>query len=336
MLAWVGVVAFSHPSHTGWFVLLLFCGAMLALAALRWGGRYHPYLVSLALILTLWACTLLSVVLSPGLFSPFPAGWVLVVASSTLLLGRVMGLWAVLLSITALLLTGGSLNAEALLIWAVIYLGSFSLMLVFTEGHRRTLDMLGKQQKAQETLQAGLQVAEDHTQAFEDALPDLVVRVTQHGRVLDVHAAEGQALPVRAEFLVGRPLQDVLDVRAAEAVLQAVEWAVSGAGIQTLEIETQLYRQGQFTYDCRVSRLSDSHALVFLRDITEQKQAQQAQQRRLRQMERLDGLSSRLAAGGNQHENILLVVAEQSALLVDSVCLIFGVEQGLLGPAGRA
>ncbi|NJL94674.1 MAG: PAS domain S-box protein [Anaerolineae bacterium] len=119
-----------------------------------------------------------------------------------------------------------------------------------------------------------LQRSEKRNRAMLEAMPDLVLRMNQAGVYLDIKPgdpAEAFELPLNA---VGRAVHEVLPPEGAAQAQQAITDALHTAQTQIIEYQSKVAGQPQ-DYEARVIQTKEDEVVVFVRNITERKQAQQ-------------------------------------------------------------
>lgn len=120
--------------------------------------------------------------------------------------------------------------------------------------------------------------AHDRMSALIRAIPDLLFEVDREGRYLDHHAASIDLPGVASADLIGRTVDEVLPVPAADALMMAVAEADTEGhsyGVQ-MHLDTL---DGEVCYELSVARreagrLKDKSFIVLARDVTERNQAQ--------------------------------------------------------------
>lgn len=130
----------------------------------------------------------------------------------------------------------------------------FADLLASTENRRRSEIRLRK--------------SENRNKALLSAIPDLMFRLTHHGRFLDVHAADPADLLVPADKIIGRYLGDILPEDVAGLCLDHIKKAISTGNKEVFEYEL-FFRESFRNYEARVVRSEKDEVLFVVRDITE-------------------------------------------------------------------
>lgn len=141
--------------------------------------------------------------------------------------------------------------------------------------------MAGQLKESFEALAAkneALQQSESRNQAFLNAIPDLILRVSQDGIYLDLVEVKEVGMLADKQSHLGRSVYDVLPQPVADQYMHHIQQAVLAG--ETQAFEYQLMVQGQRRdYEARVVRSGDEETILIVRDITAQKRAEKELQR---------------------------------------------------------
>lgn len=118
-----------------------------------------------------------------------------------------------------------------------------------------------------------LAAAEQRLARELDALPDLVLRLDNDGRVVDLRTAPDIKLPVAPAEAVGRSAYELFP-ELAEQLPPALGLAFQGKRAHSFEYERTAGQQHTYL-EARVVRCSTEHALVLVRDVTERRWLQE-------------------------------------------------------------
>ncbi|MGP1387608.1 MAG: PAS domain S-box protein [Thainema sp.] len=133
------------------------------------------------------------------------------------------------------------------------------------------LDITEKKQVEQSLYQQ-----EEHNRAVLEAIPDLLVRVRRDGTCLNViHPQSNQAgrfLPLESH------LSEVLPPSLLQQQMDYIHYALTSRQMQIYEHQLDKYGQRVFE-EVRVVPVTEDEALLMVRDITEQKQAEEERDR---------------------------------------------------------
>jgi PAS domain S-box-containing protein len=120
-----------------------------------------------------------------------------------------------------------------------------------------------------------LRRVETRQRALLDAIPDLMFRIGRDGTYLDYKADTDRDLLTSPDDVVGRTVGDRLPAPLAARVMRAVERAIDGEGVQTVEYELDIRGDRRF-YEGRIAAGGADEALLIVREITDRKAAEQA------------------------------------------------------------
>ncbi len=120
-----------------------------------------------------------------------------------------------------------------------------------------------------------LQKSEARNQAFLNAIPDLILRISQDGIYLDVVDAKNMALLVSSHDRLGKRVQDVLPPELATQYMQHIQRAIATGEPQSFEYNLMV-QDTQRDYEARVVNNGSDEAILIVRDITDRKRAEAA------------------------------------------------------------
>jgi PAS domain S-box-containing protein len=120
-----------------------------------------------------------------------------------------------------------------------------------------------------------LRRVETRQRALLAAIPDLMFRIGRDGTYLDFRADTDRDLFTPADEIVGRTVRDRLPAGLADEVMAAIERAISGGGVQTVEYELDIRGAHRF-YEGRIAAAGADEALLIVREITDRKAAEAA------------------------------------------------------------
>jgi PAS domain-containing protein len=126
-------------------------------------------------------------------------------------------------------------------------------------------------QKRAETLYA---TVVDELHGVLHALPDLYFRLDAEGLVIDFNIGSGFDAYVTSDDFLGRRPDEFLPAEVASGMRKAIAAARLSREVQTFEITLETPGAGRACFEGRHVALPDGGAVVIVRDITEQRQAQ--------------------------------------------------------------
>jgi signal transduction histidine kinase len=130
--------------------------------------------------------------------------------------------------------------------------------------------------------------------ALLDAMPDMMIRLTHDGHVLDIRAEESVLRIGPGAPIVGGRLHEVLPAGVAEAVLSGASAALETGEVQTLDVSFDL-PLGRRDFETRITPSGADEVTAIVRDFTDQRAAQsELRQSRTRIVEATDAERRRL------------------------------------------
>jgi PAS domain S-box-containing protein len=121
-------------------------------------------------------------------------------------------------------------------------------------------------------LQA-LAASDRRTRALLAAIPDLMFRIARDGTYLDFNAESDRDLATPPDQVIGRTVRQRLPREVADTISAAIECALAGDGVQTVEYELVL--QGEHRhYEGRIVASGADEVLLIVREITDRKEAE--------------------------------------------------------------
>jgi diguanylate cyclase (GGDEF)-like protein len=125
-------------------------------------------------------------------------------------------------------------------------------------------------------IRAGMAYDEVHradgsNRALLQAIPDLVLRVSRDGVILENQMDQGRVRRSRYERYLGRKLSEVLPSEVSRKALELVDRVLATGGLHSAEFQLPEVRRVRHL-EARVIGSGDSGAIFFLRDITRRRQ----------------------------------------------------------------
>jgi diguanylate cyclase (GGDEF)-like protein len=113
--------------------------------------------------------------------------------------------------------------------------------------------------------------ADRSNRALLQAIPDLVLRVSRDGLILDAGMEQSRVRRSRFEGCFGRTLSEVLPPEAAREAMALVQRALASSGLHSTEWQIPEVRRVRHL-EARMIASGDSEIIAFIRDITRRKQ----------------------------------------------------------------
>ena len=120
-------------------------------------------------------------------------------------------------------------------------------------------------------IEEALRLSETKTRALLNAIPDLVLRCTCDGIILDYHSSNIVGIPLITSDLTGKKISDVFSLEIVEAFVRNTGHGLLSDAAQIcflLPIDNEKSRY----FESRAVRCSSDEVLVIVRDITDRKQ----------------------------------------------------------------
>ncbi len=152
---------------------------------------------------------------------------------------------------------------------------------------RRRISSLEKTEEA-------LRESEEVLRRTFEAIPDLFFLISSEGIFLDFKGKRDE-LPLPPEEFLGKRIDDVLPAQMAESILDAISYTLETKFPNIIEYDFSLGDEIH-QFEARILYLSRGKAAIFVRDITERKQAE----KNLRQASRIEATTT--LAGGVAHD----------------------------------
>lgn len=146
---------------------------------------------------------------------------------------------------------------------------------------------LQQAQAEQHDAKLTLQETQAKNRAFLQAIPDLIMEISDEGIYLDfIEAKDMDLLVVNATERLGKRVFDVLPEAIAHQYMQAIHQTLATHQTQTFEYQLQIHGKHN-EYEARVVPSGDRTTLLIVRDITERKRTERALRLEREKSERL-------------------------------------------------
>lgn len=133
-------------------------------------------------------------------------------------------------------------------------------------------DNVTERKKAEEALK----ISESRNRAIVNAVPDLLLQVTDEGVILDYRIPDESALYLPPGEFLERNIHDIFPEDIVALAMQSIEEAIKTNTVQMFTYELSM--QGELRYyESRTVHLEGQKSLLVIRDITNRKIAEQAQ-----------------------------------------------------------
>ncbi len=119
-----------------------------------------------------------------------------------------------------------------------------------------------------------LRISERNNKALLDGIPDLIVRITEDGTILDFKQSDQQDLIQFFAGAIGSPIEKLLPDSMAGKLLTFTKKVIDLGEIQQFESEVVLDADKSMDYETRIVRSGPQEVLVIIRDVTERKRTE--------------------------------------------------------------
>ncbi|MCX6064769.1 MAG: PAS domain S-box protein, partial [Chloroflexi bacterium] len=126
---------------------------------------------------------------------------------------------------------------------------------------------------AQKTMEGNLRQSESHNRALLSAIPDMILRLSREGIILD-YKANLNGLPGQAHKKIGKSVFEFLDETVAVKVKDHIDQTLRSRQMQSMEINIKI-RDIVHVLEVRLKDLGDHEVVAIVRDISEQSRLEQ-------------------------------------------------------------
>lgn len=142
-----------------------------------------------------------------------------------------------------------------------------------------------KEKRSRENLEnflKSLQHSEVTNRALLNAIPDLMMQLSQDGTVLACKMPKN-TIPLFGDDLPGKKLHDLLPGAINEQTLGFISRALYAGTVQVFEFDLQVHGKKRF-YENRIMACGSSEVLSIIRDITDRVEAEAAKEQLIREL----------------------------------------------------
>ncbi|NET59811.1 MAG: CBS domain-containing protein [Symploca sp. SIO2E6] len=141
---------------------------------------------------------------------------------------------------------------------------------------KQTQITVGEYQQTEQELQKANQALHRSfatNRALLNAIPDLILRLSREGKLVNYKAAKDFQIPFHPCQFLGKSLYDMFPREVAELAMACVQQSLSTGETQSFEYQLSWDNQCRF-YEARFAVSDIDEVIVIVRDITERKQAE--------------------------------------------------------------
>jgi PAS domain S-box-containing protein len=139
--------------------------------------------------------------------------------------------------------------------------------------NQRSLLLLVRDITERKKTENALRDSERKNKALLDGVPDLIVRITAAGHILDFKQSDQSDLIKFYENAIGSPIQQLLPQNMAEKLLKTAELTLSEGLSQQFESEVVIAGETK-DYESRIVRSGPNEVLVIIRNVTDRKRTE--------------------------------------------------------------
>ena len=147
----------------------------------------------------------------------------------------------------------------------------------------RIISMFYDMSAQKQTMQA-LQQSEARVRALLEAIPDMIIELSENGTIINVVPPKGMEDPMPAAQFVGRQLEQMLSESAASQTRFAIQRSLGTNHISMFEFEERMDGAVR-TMEARVVPNSATTVILMIRDITQRKWVETEREKLINQLE---------------------------------------------------
>ncbi|WP_461631730.1 PAS domain S-box protein [Labilibaculum euxinus] len=118
-----------------------------------------------------------------------------------------------------------------------------------------------------------LKESEAKAKALLETIPDLILRISRDGKVIDLHGEE-KGLFRNEESIVGLDIRKVFEENLTNEFMHSLEAALDTGKVQVFDYRLRIEERGVCYFEFRISSSGDREITAIVRNITEQKKMQ--------------------------------------------------------------
>ena len=150
------------------------------------------------------------------------------------------------------------------------------------------LGLIIEHKRAEDALRSSMST----NRAILNAIPDLILRISKAGIIVNFKAAKDNSLLTSEQEFLGKHLGEVFPERIALPMLDCIDQAFTTKELQLYECE--IFQQGKIkSYEIRFAISDINEVMAMVRDLSDRKQAEEDIRRTLEQERKLNELKSR-------------------------------------------
>ena len=172
------------------------------------------------------------------------------------------------------------------------------------------LGLIVERKKAEDALRSSMAT----NKAILDAIPDLILRISREGILVNYKTAKTQNLLVQGQDM-GKHIDRVFPKAIALRTMNCIQQAFATGEVQLMEC--QIEDEKIFSYEIRIALSDVDEVMAIVRDITDRKQAEADIRKTLEQQKHLNELKSRFVTMASHEFRTPLTSILSSAELLE-------------------
>lgn len=183
------------------------------------------------------------------------------------------------------------------------------------------LGLIVERKKAEDALRSSMAT----NKAILDAIPDLILRISDRGILVNYKAAKTKSL-LNPKQNIGKHINEVFPEDISAQTMNCIKRAFATGEVQSMECQIEDEDQ-IFSYEVRIALSDVDEVMAIVRDITERKQAEADIRKTLEQQKRLNELKSRFVTMASHEFRTPLTSILSSAELLEHYSHKWGPEK---------
>jgi len=153
-----------------------------------------------------------------------------------------------------------------------------------TEKLRKTLEGLQAELHERKHAEAALRESEARTRALLNAFPDMIMELSQDGRIVNMASPKGLETSMPSDHFIGKQIDEIFDETTAAQTLLTMQQVIASHGIDIFEFETEMAGRIHVMEARLTGSVSDT-LLIMVRDISQRKWVEKEREKLIRELE---------------------------------------------------
>lgn len=173
--------------------------------------------------------------------------------------------------------------------------------------------------------EAELRTSESRYRALVQAIPDVILRVSKAGMVLDTQSKALAGSPYDPQKYIGKHLESFGPPEVVPGLLRAIELSLITRAVQTYEYRLRAPK-GEYHREARVAPQDADEVVIIIRDVSERVQSQAEAVERMSRIEMLDAISQAFAGVTLDYGAALDTAVRRASELIGDICILAELE----------